>query len=1641
MPTPGEVAFVTLVPGKDIKDKGERLRATQKKTTGGTPNEIGVQTGVVALPTIAEEQSQLEKARQVQQATKGLIAVSESYAQQNRIGTVKIGDYYYRPAISSSENKRINRLGITREEYMLQKLASMGYKKAPETMLPGSPGEVARRTQTTPMPAGTAREQAIGVEKRKQELKLAPVLEAREAEWRKWATAEQTARMNFDERLKWEAELKEANPSLYNIYKTGGVSAYNQAVMFSDKSYTMQKIAEAKTKQERQLALDNLIVYLDNVASQAFFKNGGNSKERIALDNAIRMAGFKLPSGSGAIEWRKMTNDQKAKVIESYIAPTGFFGIEGAGGVLAFELNKLRNKLSDWIEKEKKPPQDISVTYLDKIADYNFFASGGTVKERMALVNAMKQAGFSPDVNAYRSLSNSDKNKVVGAMLFEPALSKEIETKIDKPVGEFFENLQTKSFSVKNPILRALASGGTGIATTIGGGTAAFGTSIIKSISDLAEGYDKHAVAQAVSVPLGMAEFITVATPQYIMDDPISGIPFTVGAFAAPFVPKGLKIAGKGAFKAIREIVPSKFEFSNLALETSIPRTQVRGNMTAYDAVTLIGDVERVWSGKVPEYLKPALKSDPVVAAIFSSMVKGVDIAIKDSRGKVLGRVNPSQMGLENVLYSVKPDIMTYAKRLAETGKDITPAGSMEWWSPNFSADVMGWYLGKVDKYSPGGKMLRYTANDIKAYPKSVFEKVFKMSQKEWDKIKKAVGGDRVSAFNEALKIEVIRRAQLPSGHPEALPPGIYPVFKFHWSYEPSGIKRPTFELEMVTPAGFETSALKPTTWSSKLKIGEGKMPELATIDTYSPIQGFDKVSGQGVKLGQKVPVIITATDSALAVGKGVPTLGEMYAIKFLYKPVVAVKNIFAGGKEIRPRATEYQVISTPRKWYSRAIKLKGAKEAATDIQARQVLTTLKDADKLSTPELAAKLGETVVNGRITRTRDAYYHPVFEYADNWVTPRVAAMLKNPNWKGSYIVFNDTAEVPNVWNMGGGQIDPKGTPRIRRSGSITLEESLREQVISEIGVDLKDIRPAKIHEGKTTEHSSYGTYMFDAEPTSMNFKITPGEVRAIRILYPGDTAAVTPALYIELAKRGFDVSNLYVWDKSLPTAGIKQYRTSFEANLLSKAKKLNDPSKIPVKVNKAAKKYEQELFSIDKQLQKVENEIQKTTDKNRLAKLNIKHDKLLNELNATRDKMTLKRFERDSPILYEDKTLPKVKWELPKEREYLLPYRPEVERMPALFTIRPETYPFVSRIKDENIAPTEAAERIAPRITIKEFTPANYEKLTREMPAMTELRTIPRITPENETRTMPRTIPERLTETTPRTTPEKIPETTEEVTTPTTTNDITGKDEPALLLPKKAETKGTGKGYDGAVAWAQGQLIRKDGKLITGYRIWKYPYRQEDLEWKPETDLPEGIQVVKGIAEAGKTIQQFRGNISPGEAQQADIGAFVARVERPTDKPGSGQIRFTRDTNPESWKKLVMHTTLDQLIQIVFKPSSATTTPNIMKAMGMSAKVAEKADLTAKQRFAKSRLAEKLEDTSHSQIVSAIEKNNLSSSEKKELLKMLPDRSRSQVEVLMSNPTLYAPTRGTPKAEYSLLKRKKGKNKARVMTPELRSVRA
>jgi len=356
-----------------------------------------------------------------------------------------------------------------------------------------------------------------------------------------------------------------------------------------------------------------------------------------------------------------------------------------------------------------------------------------------------------------------------------------------------------------------------------------------------------------------------------------------------------------------------------------------------------------------------------------------------------------------------------------------------------------------------------------------------------------------------------------------------------------------------------------------------------------------------------------------------------------------------------------------------------------------------------------------------------------------------------------------------------------------------------------------------------------------------------------------------------------------------------------------------------------------------------------------------------------------------------------------------------ERLPYKLSKARTRYPGIAKEYEPMLAILRYPKEFTPE-KIPEPTPEPMPELIPELipepkPEPTpRLRPEPKPEPKLEPKPEPR--PEPKPEPTPEPTPEPIPE-----PKPVPKPKLKPEPKPEIKIIKGKERRG----YEGAVAWAQGQLIRKGGKLVTQYKVWKYPYRQVDLEHFAEGELPAGVKIVSGISSAKKTIQQFRGEVAPRETQQADIGAFIATVSEPTPKPGgAGEIKFIRDirgTSDETLRKIALGTSVKQLLKEIYPAKVPKATADRI-------------------------LSDKLSKITTNQIAGELTKANITGARRREVLKMLPDRERQQVEVIMSEPVLQAPTRGMPKAIYQpkKLRRKKAKTTKSLPPPSILGVR-
>lgn len=236
-------------------------------------------------------------------------------------------------------------------------------------------------------------------------------------------------------------------------------------------------------------------------------------------------------------------------------------------------------------------------------------------------------------------------------------------------------------------------------------------------------------------------------------------------------------------------------------------------------------------------------------------------------------------------------------------------------------------------------------------------------------------------------------------------------------------------------------------------------------------------------------------------------------------------------------------------------------------------------------------------------------------------------------------------------------------------------------------------------------------------------------------------------------------------------------------------------------------------------------------------------------------------------------------------------------------------------------------------------------------------------------------------------------------------------------------------YKGAVAWRQGALKRK-GVIVPVYKVWRYPYRQEDLDTFFQNELPPGVIVTPGGARSAyKSIQLYKGKVPPVGVRQADIGAVLVTVKAPTALPGrAGAITFKKDvkgirgTSKEALKKLPLGTTLSQLVEGNYNSRIPRSTVGMMLTgkLGKSSSK-EIADVLKN--------LEAEPSTGETGVLAVGEEAPLTTGyTKEEVLKRLPDSKRREVERLLVETVGYAPTRGYPKFKIAVTSKLRSKKK-------------
>jgi hypothetical protein len=561
-----------------------------------------------------------------------------------------------------------------------------------------------------------------------------------------------------------------------------------------------------------------------------------------------------------------------------------------------------------------------------------------------------------------------------------------------------------------------------------------------------------------------------------------------------------------------------------IALEADIGRTKIAPGMTEWAGRRLVKDVETIWEGvgqKVPEGIRqlPPMEQAGLTAAIFNK-----DISLRNKGGGITGKVTPFQMAVPQAAWHAAGDITPFMKDLAAKGEFTTKPG------------VYGGYW--LTQQNPQAFLARGKIGE----PGSVLH-LFSSKDFAWDLPPEVLAVEAKGGSFGMMKAMMEKLAE--EGYFDK--PGrnkIYTLFKWYWGKDKFGKRVPTYELELYAPPNFKFKALKPT-WYAKELGGTASLKTESMVSFREPkldargnvvkdAKGNVVYTGNEIKAGQDIPILIVATEAALKEGRGVPSLARLYQAEAM-RPYVAMKKFFAG-QEPRPKVTEpYELAAEggARSKY-KAITLRAPKEIQVIELAKELFEENKGKPpKAFTNEDMVRLGEVLnEKGRVIKSREQIWHPDYPKEYGFVYSRVTALVRDPK-TGDIFLFRDRSEPSGVYGTIGGHLDPRGKSRLwetRGREGKTPEEAIREQALDEIGVDLTNVKRQPLYFGKTTRHSLHGTYVFTGELKPGGRIRLSKEIPEYIRLKSGSEATVFPATYdlIKGLARNFDTSNLKVY---------------------------------------------------------------------------------------------------------------------------------------------------------------------------------------------------------------------------------------------------------------------------------------------------------------------------------------------------------------------------------------------------------------------------------------------------------------------------------------------------------------------------------
>ena len=319
----------------------------------------------------------------------------------------------------------------------------------------------------------------------------------------------------------------------------------------------------------------------------------------------------------------------------------------------------------------------------------------------------------------------------------------------------------------------------------------------------------------------------------------------------------------KGIKGVVARVDPRAWTANAVGLTADVGRTRLPKGMSELVARQLVEDVEMQQLNGVIDAnrLRAFEKIDPKYLNVEKVEVTRsnatpnhtFDIVLKSAKGDIVGHVSGAQRVMGDSLYSAMPDTEGFVSQakvdsLGRKYVEVKPVGEkgVMFFSPQLPQVFAFDNAGKPVP-SPGGLLVRINPGELKSPPQFILDSpntmVMRLKFQDW----------------------------VRSGKAE---PGFYALYKAYKAHPDAPL---TFEYEVVATPGTKLYFPK-TTWYAKGNVpGVGEVPKM-NVTSYVNYAG----EGKQVSAGDYLPLYIMASEDALAAGKGVPTLREVYMGKLL---------------------------------------------------------------------------------------------------------------------------------------------------------------------------------------------------------------------------------------------------------------------------------------------------------------------------------------------------------------------------------------------------------------------------------------------------------------------------------------------------------------------------------------------------------------------------------------------------------------------------------------------------------------------------------------------------------------------------------------------------------------------------------------